>query len=363
VTEARTVDLLILTAPPRRALPGGADRIVLLEPDATAAAAVAAAHPGIEILPLGLAPRPGPAIRVTYNQPGLFAFRPALPALRRLFPGLREIARTEVTCIDPAGLMDRLGDLPPRVALDLDCPGEEAAILEALAGMGALDSFATLSVRCGAEPFFEGAEAADALAARLRAAGLCALARDRDDPDFPVLRFGRPPGLEDLRGPLGPEERAALKTVLENRIAGLVAEREAEAARARALQTQLDAARAGQTAALEEAREDLALALRMQDMLQGDLEDLRARYREAEAARARQATLLAELAPRLRQAAEELGLRPEPALSAPHDAEAIDSDPARATPALLKSGKKSRGSGKAGGGNRSKGKRRKARRS
>ncbi|SDY83717.1 hypothetical protein [Citreimonas salinaria] len=422
-------DLVILTAAPGDGMPDDPARVVILEPRAASARALVQAHPDATVIAAALAGRVGRASLTSWNLPGLRSLRAPLAALHALFPGLRETAREEVDCIDLPGLLARTGPWPDRVALHLDAPGEEAAILEALAASDALDRLCALTLRCGAEPFFEGGEGAQALADRLDRAGLRAVARDDSDPDWPVLRFVRDPARAALRAraetaearaadledrlkaardhaaalqerieaaeartaELGDGLKAAQdrETALQARLeaaearaADLEAERlgaetAANAAKTRAagLQSRLDevggqlaalqadaaaraeaeAARARAEAALaqatgtaERAREDLGLALRMQDLLQGDLEAMRARYAEAEAARARQAALLAELAPRLRQAAQELGLtETAPALAEP-PAEAApealpgtaDATQARLTGARRKSGKK-----------------------
>lgn len=290
-----------------------ANRIVVIEPEPDCAAALRADFPEVEVIDAALAGTTGPASLTIWNLPGLRSLNEPTQALKTLFPGLCETKRYTVEKLDPKRLLERLDPLPKHVLLYLDTPGETTNIINAFEATGRMGDLLELTVRAGAASFFEGEEPASRLAERLEALGLRANGTDLSDPDFPVIHFKRDDALFSLRTQLAETEdalAATRKTLTENEEALLV-EREvrkkAEAER-EALAKDLEASRRSAEETATEARENLSLALRMQDMLQGDIEDLRARYRKAETDRARQATLLAELAPRLRQAAHELGI-------------------------------------------------------
>lgn len=70
----------------------------------------------------------------------------------------------------------------------------------------------------------------------------------------------------------------------------------------------LEAAADRDAKALEAAKSDLAVALRMQVVAQSDLRDLQSRFRRSEEARRTQENLLQQLTPRLQQASEQLSL-------------------------------------------------------
>ncbi len=84
--------------------------------------------------------------------------------------------------------------------------------------------------------------------------------------------------------------------------ATLESERDNAAARARDAE---DAAERAHTER-DKAFSDLGLAMRMQGLMQSDLDDLRERYRKSEETRGRQEELLRKLTPRLQEAAQQL---------------------------------------------------------
>jgi hypothetical protein len=92
------------------------------------------------------------------------------------------------------------------------------------------------------------------------------------------------------------QQKAATQAV-EERAGRLEAELKAKTARVAELEASLD-----------KLQGNLAVALRMQNLAQLDLQELRQRYRDVETARAAQAELLQKLAPRLQQAARQLQL-------------------------------------------------------
>tara|TARA_R110002096_G_scaffold5802_4_gene26706 strand:+ start:12102 stop:13568 length:1467 start_codon:yes stop_codon:yes gene_type:complete len=89
---------------------------------------------------------------------------------------------------------------------------------------------------------------------------------------------------------------------LEVQLAQAETDRQSEHAQAESLQETLIA----RTAEHAAARSDLAVALRMQAMLQGDLRDLQTRYAETLSVRQQQEDLLCKLTPRLQEAARHI---------------------------------------------------------
>tara|TARA_R110001606_G_scaffold7780_5_gene34011 strand:+ start:3554 stop:4891 length:1338 start_codon:yes stop_codon:yes gene_type:complete len=89
---------------------------------------------------------------------------------------------------------------------------------------------------------------------------------------------------------------------LEAQLAQAETDRKSEHAKAESLQETLIA----RTAEHAAARSDLAVALRMQAMLQGDLRDLQTRYAETLSVRQQQEDLLCKLTPRLQEAARHI---------------------------------------------------------
>ncbi|GGE26389.1 hypothetical protein SAMN05421774_11139 [Gemmobacter megaterium] len=169
-----------------------AQRIVLVEPDPAAAAAldeVAAGQPRLRVLHAGLGAQAGTAEFRMANLPELSSFHPATPDLRALFPGLRVTARHDVPMLDAAGLFGRLGGVPEALWLVLEAAGSEAAILDSLQACGAMDRVDRLELHCGEEMFFEGAQPRQVLQDRLSAAHFTLDRLDTTDPDWPVLHM------------------------------------------------------------------------------------------------------------------------------------------------------------------------------
>lgn len=167
-------------------------RVVLVQPEAELAGRLAAAArdlTGVSVHPVALGRSAGEAVLRVMNFADLTALRPMTDRLRALLPGLREIARQDVTRITVAGLLEQAGALPDPLRLGITAPGEEAEILQALAEAGLLERLASLRLRCGEEIFHDGAEARPALLARMEAAGFVLQRSDHSDPDWPVLEF------------------------------------------------------------------------------------------------------------------------------------------------------------------------------
>ncbi len=293
-------DLLLVSGRPDDVIIEKAKRVVVLEPDEIRAHEWATTHPQAKIIPALFSGETGRTTLTEYNHPGLRASGAPRPELRALLPGLTETRSIEALQIGVKDLLAKLGDLPRRGAIYFDCLSDEMAIIEKLDDLGVLRQLSALYVRCGLEPYFNGADTAESIAQRVTAAGLKERTRNQSDPDFPILCFTKP---------LNSENRATLIADLKAQLSAVTSERDKEIAHVKSLQAKLDA----EIAAAEEARQ---LALQIQNMLQGDIEDLRTRFRASEDARVRLVALFAQLAPWLRQTASELGmtLAPEQAL-------------------------------------------------
>jgi len=181
---------------------------------------------------------------------------------------------------------------------------------------------------------FEGATPRAAIEAWLEEEGFVLVARDLSDRDWPVLQFradvtGKALTAAQERIAELEHQRDAQQTVQadlqgkDERIGALEGELRAlgEKADYRSKRIEELERKLGEyEALLDEAHErcaradrqcqqayaDLGVSTRMQALLQADLEDLRARFAEAQEVRASQEALLHKLTPRLQQAAAQL---------------------------------------------------------
>ena len=241
---------------------------------------------------------------------GLVSLRPALPALYDLFPALQEIGRFTTPTIAPDDLGRRIAGLAQPVLLIVDTPGAERDVLEAFEAAQGLERIGIIRLRCGAEPFFEGAWSCEEALAWLSARHFRVIARNDVDPEWPEITLEvdfqgrRIASLEDAFA-----QRDAALTETRKGLAGLQAEVAGRTARL----TEVEAALAQRDATLTETRKglddckaDLSVTLRMQMLTQADLRDLQERYREADRQRQAQADLLQKLAPRLQMVRHQL---------------------------------------------------------
>ncbi len=170
----------------------GLSRIVLVEPDPELAAALirqTRGEPRIEVLPLAVAGADGEATLEVMNFPDLSSLRRPNAALRGLFPGLRARAQPVVEVLSPATLLARLGPLDQPLHVILEAAGAEQEILTGWKAAGALAQIDRLELRCGEEPFHDGAAGRAALENWLAAEGFALDRRDQTDPDWPVLHL------------------------------------------------------------------------------------------------------------------------------------------------------------------------------
>ncbi len=173
--------------------PGAPARVVLVEPHPATAKALGARFatlPEVSVLPVavGGADALGDAALHVLSDPAHSSLHRPLPLLGALLPGLRPAGSTTVEVISAAELFDRLGTLPEPIHVELDAPGSEAVILAGLQHAGILDRIASVDLRCGSEPLYEGAVPASALATWLTEAGFQRLESNADDPDWPEMR-------------------------------------------------------------------------------------------------------------------------------------------------------------------------------
>jgi hypothetical protein len=259
----------------------------------------------------------------------------------------------DAACAETAELAERcatqerrLSEQEAKIARLTDVLSERDAALDRLEGdlRGARDREAALDDRIGQldaqmikaeadhQAALEQAQAsARAAAEKLRAdhdAALAALrSRMQEDRDAAradhdrTLAKALAEAAQDVQA--AQDDRAAAQATADDRIASLegtvvelrdtLARTEADlAARTRRNGTlegglaSAEARKADLEQALERAQDDLAVALRMQGLAQADLRDLQERFRASEQTRSQQAALLAQLTPRLQQAAEQL---------------------------------------------------------
>lgn len=222
-------------------------RIVVLTPDPEHAKALKHRFRNtarVQIIAAALAGTGEPAQWVRYNEPGLGAFRAPTPHLRKLFPGLAIRKRLTVERVTCADLAEQLGTDTGPLTLEIDTPGEETQILEALAGSELLAALSEVRLRSSREVLFRGGAALNTLLPTLRRCGYQLVGRDDRDADRPMLRFQPDPIHRELS--------------------------------------------------------------QMIRLLQADLDDLRARYEVVETTREAQAKLLAKLLPSLEEAVRQL---------------------------------------------------------
>ena len=124
---------------------------------------------------------------IAYNFPDLVSLASPTAALKTLLPGLREKERIAASKIDYGSLQAALKLSLDPLTIWIDLPGEEAAILDALAKIDVLDRTEEIVLRCGVEAFFVGADDEAHIRQRLMERGFAVTATNDDDPDWPEL--------------------------------------------------------------------------------------------------------------------------------------------------------------------------------
>jgi FkbM family methyltransferase len=312
----------------------GTRQIVLLEPAAEAAKALESRVAGCRktrVINAAAATRDGQGDLHVWNLARLNSLVPVSPQMHDLYPGLRQRSQQTVRLLSPRRLLAEIGEIERPLLLVVETPGSEREALEGWKADGLIEQIDQIELHCAEEALYEGAATRAELEAWLAEQGFEVAARDRDDPDWTVLHMRADHAARALKRAEAEiaehletisqqakalEEGKVAFTQVSERAEALektLAEREAALAEVQA-QAEKHAARlkaeeAAHAQAYEErdkAVADLGLALRMQGLLQSDLEDLRERYRRSEETRASQEALLRKLTPRLQEAAHQL---------------------------------------------------------
>ncbi|WP_376695206.1 class I SAM-dependent methyltransferase [Wenzhouxiangella sp. EGI_FJ10305] len=194
LNHARTPETIVhLGAGLCRELPhyvsSGAGRIVLLEPNPEALPELrqrTSGHDDVEVLPMAVSAEEGKKALRIYNYPDLSSLRRPT-GLFQLLPGLQQTRQAIVDVI-------RADKLPAQLGLEgsednwlvIDTPGEESAIVSALAQHAQLHHFDRIIIRAGADIYYDGAATAEELAGNLEKLGYYREgADDSADGDWP----------------------------------------------------------------------------------------------------------------------------------------------------------------------------------
>ncbi|MFD1344467.1 hypothetical protein [Litorisediminicola beolgyonensis] len=120
-----------------------------------------------------------------------FSGRNAPSGLTEIFPGLKDVAVLEVPTLDARTLLDRIRLPETDGLLLLDMAGDEEMFIAALAEASALECFAEICLTLPTVQLFENAADGPTLEAHLAEHEFQPLAWDRNDPDLPLVRFGK----------------------------------------------------------------------------------------------------------------------------------------------------------------------------
>ncbi|MBB1498361.1 hypothetical protein [Paracoccus sp. MC1862] len=115
----------------------------------------------VELIAAAIGDAEGETELIRHSLPGFFSLHRAAETLHEIFPGLHETARRSIPVVPVTAMAGRLG--AAAFTLILDLPGEELALLSRLERHGLLERVQKLTLRCGAERFFEEAMTADEL--------------------------------------------------------------------------------------------------------------------------------------------------------------------------------------------------------
>jgi hypothetical protein len=334
-TSFKTKGTLIVIGQPSAALAkdcfsGKAARTVIVEPDPALAAETRVQledENRVSVIAVAVTEKTEQAELATFNFPGLRSLRKTTAKLLQLFPGLQTCKVIPVKGITPTALMAQIGDLSEPVHVVINLPGSEHEIVKAWQKADLLRCIDRLDLNCSSGVFFRGGRSSWVMQKLLAKYGFDLVATDDDDPDFPWMTFEINPMTREV---------ASMRQTLTERDAALEEVNEkvrtqteaATAAQAHAVKTEAtleelrealstrEAALAEanktieeskqQGSALDIAKDDLSVALRMQLVLQSDLSELRKRFAEVDRQRAAQEELLGKLTPRLQEASEQI---------------------------------------------------------
>lgn len=170
-----------------------------------------------ETLTVAATPNPATNVLYEYNLAEANSLHPASD-LTNLFPGLKLKAKREVETRSPVELVRHYRPQPEQGdRLIIKSPGEEHAILHALADAGMLKSFNQLSVLAHEEPMYETSQPAQRTLEWLEEQGFEQQDRNLEDPDWPITNFTRNPlqnAVDSLREQLG-EAQTKLRNEVE----------------------------------------------------------------------------------------------------------------------------------------------------
>ena len=175
-------------------LEAGFEAIYLVEPNADSLAQLQprlAGYGHIHVFPLAVSTETGRAALHVLNFADLSSLRQPT-ALKQILPGAHIIEDRQVDTDTLESVLELVPGLSAQKhnMLVLEAPGEETAILEALAQSGLRDCFQSLVVRCSLEPYFEGESSIKTVLPALEAIGYSLESRDYDsDPDWPLYIF------------------------------------------------------------------------------------------------------------------------------------------------------------------------------
>ena len=178
-------------------LASGAERIILVEPDAAALAVLrplVAGQDRVTLIPVAVTPEPGLTRLNRFNFADLNTLRQPV-GITTIFPGLQVLSQDIVAVETPADLLARglLSYMRPNW-LVIEAPGEELAILTALDAAGQLEPFETLVLQGAREIYFAGSTAIDAVLDWLKSRHFTKdLVHLPLDPDRPHLRVSLDP--------------------------------------------------------------------------------------------------------------------------------------------------------------------------
>jgi len=169
---------------------------------------LATSRPMVSVVGAAIGPEVGEAELLVMSFSDLSSLA-APTGLNQLMPGIKVSARQTVPMISLDALLSQTGTGP--LDLVIDAPGSEAMLIgELLAGQH-LRRLRRLTLRCGAEPFYEGARPVSELVERVEDSGFrLTWQPPGEDLDWPELRFVPDPQVNALRA-----STAALNTTLD----------------------------------------------------------------------------------------------------------------------------------------------------
>lgn len=169
-------------------------KLVLIEPlpaQAEKLRRLTADMPNTEVWELAVSSQGNnqPATLTEYNLADYSSLHPA-DNLAILYPGIQATGRHKVATLTPAAVLERL-QLPDNEQhkLVVEAPGEEAAVIAALARHKQLHSFSQLQVSLPAQPLFQGSNSPEQLAKQLQQEGFELSGQNNDDPDISIQQW------------------------------------------------------------------------------------------------------------------------------------------------------------------------------